>query len=48
MVVTDAVDVIEDQRHPLSHPRLVLSAELADRAFQAGVVQTLLEMSPVV
>ncbi|MGH2948103.1 MAG: hypothetical protein ACRDPC_17925 [Solirubrobacteraceae bacterium] len=45
MVVTDSVDVIEDQRHLPSPPRRALSAQLAQRALETGLEETLLQMT---
>jgi hypothetical protein len=45
VVVPDAVDVVEDQRHAGAAPRLVLTAELADRRLDALAVETVLQMS---
>jgi hypothetical protein len=35
MIVTDTVDVIEDETHPTSLPQLALPTELADRLLEA-------------
>jgi hypothetical protein len=43
VVVRNAVDVVENQRHSPTAPRLVLTAKLADRPFNAGLVEAKLE-----
>ena len=43
-----AVDVVEDQRHPLAAPQLALAAELAGALLQALAVQAALEVAAVV
>ncbi len=48
VVVADAVDVVEDQRHPAAAPLLVLAAELAALRPEAGVEEPLLELGAVV
>jgi hypothetical protein len=48
VVVADAVDVVEDQRHPRPAPLLVLAAELAALRLEPDVIQTLLELGAVV
>jgi hypothetical protein len=48
VVVSDAVDVIEDERDRAPAPRTALTAELADRAFHAGLVEPLLEVTAAV
>lgn len=48
VVVRDAVDVIEDQRHPATAPNLVLSAQLAIPRFEAFCEQSSLDMAAVI
>ena len=48
VVVPNAVDVIEDHRHPLAAPALALTALLAFRSLQAGLDQTLLQVAAAV
>ena len=43
-----AVDVVEDERHPLAAPQLALAAELAGALLEALAVQAALEVLPVV
>jgi hypothetical protein len=44
VVVSDPVDVVEDQRHSPSGPKLALSAELAYRCLETGPEQPLLQL----
>jgi hypothetical protein len=46
VVVPDAVDVIEDQAHPLAVPILILTAELAASILEPCSVQPFLELPP--
>jgi hypothetical protein len=45
VVVTDAVDVIQDQGHSASAPHLALAAELALTHLQPRLVEPLLQMA---
>jgi len=45
IVVADAVDVIEDQRHASPAPHLTLAAELALTRLEARLVEPLLQMA---
>jgi hypothetical protein len=44
VVVRGTIDVVEDQRHTSTLPKLALAAELADRFLQPRSKQPLLEM----
>jgi hypothetical protein len=48
VVVSDTVDVVEDERHLASAPRAPLTAELAGRTFNAGLVEALLQVPAAV
>jgi hypothetical protein len=48
VVVRNAVDVVEDQRHPLPAPDLVLTAELTARCLDPFREQTALQMAAVI
>src|SRR5665648_400743 len=48
MVIANAVDVIEDQRHPLPSPDLGLPADLASALLDSFGVEPLLQRTPAI
>ncbi len=45
VVISDTIDVVENQRHPVAAPAFVLPAELADALLDAFLEETILEVS---